>query len=294
MISFTMHDTPTPRPAPLVVKLGGAALEDNIDCSALWSALSELNRTEPGGLVIVHGGGSIVDQRLARLGMTSERKEGIRITTPEQVAEVVATLAGLVNTRVVGFLQQAGAPAVGLTLTDGFLTAVARSTRFAFDPGCVGEVIGGRADLAETLLGAGFMPTIASVGVGPGGQLLNINADEAAAGIAAVLNARALILLTDVVGVKDAGGAVLGRIDAHEADALIASGAIYNGMIPKVRGAVEAATVSGAPTAIASWHDAANIAALARGEGTGTWVVPSGRAVRLRRGSLAGSPTASH
>ncbi|MBL0921862.1 MAG: acetylglutamate kinase [Phycisphaerales bacterium] len=265
-----MPDIPTIRPAPLVVKLGGAALEDQMDCSALWTALSALHRAEPGGLVVVHGGGSIVDQRLARLGLTSERQEGIRITTPEQVAEVVATLAGLVNTRVVGLLQGAGAPAVGLTLTDGFLAAVARSTRFAFDPGCVGEVIGGRADLAETLLGAGFMPAIASVGVGPGGQLLNINADEAAAGIAAVLNARALILLTDVDGVRDASGSLLERLSTHDVDGLIASGAIYNGMIPKVRGAVEAATVSGAPTAIASWHDAANVAALARGEGTGT------------------------
>ncbi len=281
MISFHMNDNTTHRAAPLVVKLGGAALEDGATCPDLWAALAELHRSEPGGLVVIHGGGKIVDKRLAALGIVSERIEGIRITTPEQVIEVVATLAGLVNTRVVGFLQQAGAPAVGLTLTDGALADVARSKRYDFDPGCVGEVAGGRAELAETLLTAGFLPAIATVGVGAEGEMLNVNADEAAAGVAAVLGARALILLTDVDGVKDASGAILERIDADEAESLIASGAIYNGMIPKVHGALDAANVSGAPTAIASWHDPANIAALARGEGKGTWVYPAPAAARL-------------
>lgn len=289
MIAFTMPNDSTSTPAPLVIKLGGAALEGDVDCSALWSAFAALHRSEPGGVVLVHGGGTIVDKRLARLGMKSERKEGIRITTPEQVAEVVATLAGLVNTRVVGALQQAGASAVGLTLTDGHLAAIVRSTRFSFDPGCVGEVIGGRPDVAETLLRAGFLPAIASVGMGPCGQLLNVNADEAAAGVAAALNAPALILLTDVDGVKDASGALLERIDADEVESLIEAGVIYNGMIPKVHGAVETATVAGAPTVIASWHDAANIAALARGEGKGTWVVPSASEARRRPGVAAAS-----
>jgi acetylglutamate kinase len=289
MISFTMNHDPLHHPAPLVVKLGGAALEDGSTCADLWSALASLHNSEPGGLVVIHGGGKIVDKRLAALGIKSDRKEGIRITTPEQVVEVVATLAGLVNTRVVGFLQQAGAPAVGLTLTDGALAQVARSTRYAFDPGCVGEVGGGRPDVAETLLNAGFLPAIATVGVSAEGEMLNINADEAAAGVAAILGARALILLTDVDGVKDASGAILDRIDADEVEAMIASGAIYNGMIPKVHGAIEAANVSGAPTAIASWHDPANIAALARGEGKGTWVVPSTLNARLAAASRIAS-----
>ena len=103
---------------PLVIKAGGTTIEDAATAPALYGALVELSR-RPGGVVFVHGGGRAVDRHLERLGMTSERREGIRITPPEQVEEIAAVLAGSFNKRVVAGLNMAGARAVGLCLGDG-------------------------------------------------------------------------------------------------------------------------------------------------------------------------------
>ncbi len=264
-------------PAPLVVKLGGAALDEPESCHDLWDALAAIHQAEPGGLVLVHGGGKAVDRKFAALGYQSERREGIRITPPEHIEEVVAVLAGVSNTHVVGRMQAAGAPAVGLCLGDGFFTRTVKSTRYEFDPGRVGEIKGGDAKLITTLLGAGFMPVLSSIGLDEQGHFLNVNADEAAAAVAAILGARELVLLTDVAGVLNDAGEVIRTLDEMEIDRLIASGAIWNGMIPKVHGALEAANAAGAPAVIASWKDPAALMKAVHGEPAGTRVLPSAR-----------------
>jgi acetylglutamate kinase len=265
-----MHTTnPIPASGPLVVKLGGAAIDDAPACAALWDALAALHSAQPGRLVLVHGGGAAIDRRLARLGLTSERIEGIRVTTPEILDEVVATLAGSISTQVVGQLQRRGVPAVGTTLAAGFFARAEATRRYPFDIGRVGDVVGGSPAVAHALLAAGCMPVFSSIALDADGAALNINADEAAGAVASILNARALVLLTDVEGVLDASGALIPNLTPADIDARIASGEITGGMIPKVRSAMQAATASGAPCVIASWKRPDALHAIAGGKRVG-------------------------
>jgi acetylglutamate kinase len=259
----------------LLVKLGGAAIDEAERHTALFSALADLHRDLAGGIVIVHGGGATVDRRLQRLGLSSEKREGIRITPPEHLDEVIAALAGVVNTRLVGALQKSGVRAAGLSLGDGGLARCTRATGYSFDPGCVGEITGADPRLIDLLVGSGYLPVICSVGLDEHGRPLNINADDAAAALASKLSAAGLLLLTDVPGVVDGDGALLPELDRASIESLIASGQINGGMIPKVRGALHAAEAAAAPVIIASWTDPAAIRRLARGEAVGTRILPS-------------------
>lgn len=268
----TSHTHLSSAPGPLVVKVGGAALDDADAHISLWRVLAALHRSEPGGLVLVHGGGGAVDRRLAQLGLTSRRVGGVRVTTPQILDEVVATLAGLVSTAIVGHLLRCAAPAVGLTLAAGCFTRARRAPRDGFDAGRVGEIVSGDPTVARALLGRGLLPVFNSVAVDDHGLPLNINADEAACAVAELLGARALILLTDVEGVLDASGRLLERLTGEDIEARISRGEIEGGMIPKARSAAHAAKRSGAPCVIASWKNPDNLAEIACGGGTGTWV----------------------
>lgn len=271
--------------APLAIKAGGTTIEDATTAPALFAALVGLSR-QPGGVVFVHGGGKAVDRHLERLGMTSERREGIRITPPEQVEEIAAVLAGSFNKRVVAGLNMAGARAVGLCLGDGRAIATRKTTRYAFDPGRVGEVIeegvGRQASEASTsallplLVANGFLPVVSSIGIDEGdGGFLNVNADDAAAGIAKVLGARALVLLTDVAGILDGAKRFVGEVTPGKVEEMIERGEITGGMIVKARAAAEVARASGVPVVIMAGNDAGALGKLGRGEMVGTRIVGS-------------------
>lgn len=266
---------------PLVIKLGGAAIDDGAGCAALWDVIASMHSEAPGSVVLVHGGGAAVDRRLARLGVASERIDGIRVTTPEIIDEVVATLAGSISATIVGELVRRGAGAVGLLLSAGGFAQVVKTRRYAFDAGRVGEVVGGDAAPIRAMLEAGLLPVLCSIGLDAEGLPLNVNADEAAAGAAGILGARALALLTDVDGVLDASGEVIGRLTPSEVEERIASGEIHGGMIPKVRGALDAARAAGAPCVIASWKRPENLRAIARGVGVGTWLTTDDAPARM-------------
>ena len=274
MISFDMNNPLAHANGPLVVKLGGAAVDDPAAGSALWDAIAALHQSEKKGLVLVHGGGAAIDRRLAALGMKSERKEGIRITPDEHIGEVVATLNGVINPGVVAELQTRGVPAVGLTLADGMTTRAMHANSYAFDPGCVGEVLCGDEKLLRTLLAARFLPVVCSIALDEGGQPLNINADDAAASLAAIVRASSLVLLTDTPGILDADGRLIEQAGAADIERMIASGAISGGMIPKARGAVRTAENLRAPVIIASWRSAERLPLAARGLGPGTRILP--------------------
>jgi acetylglutamate kinase len=259
--------------APLVIKLGGAAIERAADFPQLFQAIAELHQSEVkrgGGIVLVHGGGAAVDKRLERLGLVSERREGIRITPPEHIDEVVAVLAGVVNKQLVGELLSKGARAVGLCLGDGGIARSVKARGYSFDPGHVGEIDGGDPRLLLTLLGGGFLPVLSSIGLDAHGDPLNINADEAAASLAGLLGARGLVLLTDVPGVLDGAKQLITQLTADEVELRIAGGEITGGMIPKVRGAVRAAQASGAPVIIAPWNDPTVFAGIGANKSVGT------------------------
>lgn len=260
---------------PLVVKLGGLAVDEPQRTPWLWSLLRDLHEAHPGGLVLVHGGAVAIDRQLARLGQETRRVDGIRVTPAEQIHDIVGVLAGSLNTAIVGWLRRVGAPAVGLTLSDGGLCQLARTGRYAFDPGHVGEIVGGDSRLIDALLNADFLPVLCSVGVDASGEPLNINADEAAAGVAGIVDASGVLLLTDVPGVRGAEGQILPELNAAAIARLIADGVISGGMIPKVRGALEAADAAGVPVTIAAWSDEASLRRLAIGERAGTRIMPT-------------------
>ncbi len=266
---------------PVVIKVGGTMVEDPRTSPPLWNAVAKLHREHPGGVVVVHGGGKAVDRHLDRLGMTTERREGIRITPAEQLDEIVGVLAGRVNKSIVGQFLRIGVRAVGLCLGDGGAVPTAKTTRYSFDPGRVGDVVEaaagaaveGKTDLLRVLLGSGFLPVLSSIGI-DGDGFLNVNADDAAAGTARVIGASALVLMTDVPGILDGSKRLVAEIDRGGIERLIGTGEISGGMIVKARAAVETATRIGAPVVILSGAGAEALEAWCRGEASGTRVLP--------------------
>lgn len=218
-------------------------------------------------VVVVHGGGPVIERELAARNVTSTFKNGLRVTSPEAMNVVEMALCQLNKE-----LSQDIGQAVGLMGRDCELLRAE-----VLDPelGRVGRVTEVNADLLRTLLGVGLTPVIGSVAVGPDGEALNINADTAAGAVAGALG-QGIIFLTDVDGVyrhfpdPQSLAATLTRAEVEEG---IATGWIAGGMIPKVRAALDALD-RGAPHAtIASGMQAGVLAAAAQGQ-AGTRIVP--------------------
>lgn len=214
-----------------VVKLGGNEL-DRPD----WLASCAAAIKTAGPVVVVHGGGKAVDALSRRLGLPIEKRDGLRVTTPE-VAEVVElVLAGPANRAVVAALRQAGVDAVGLAGVDGGLLT-ARQLAGGF--GQVGAITEVRASLLQSLLLAGLTPVVAPVAPDASGTPLNVNADDAAAAVAAALRAEELLFVSDIAGVA-VGGVPQPSLAAGEIETLIDRGVATNGMAAKLRAAAAA------------------------------------------------------
>lgn len=284
-------------PRPIVIKVGGSLLDDGSAVHGMLDLVIAAASEGGPGVVIVHGGGKAVDRQLDRSGLTSERREGIRITPPDQMDQIAGVLAGVINTELVGHFIARGVSAVGLGLSDGLCCRVQMARRYAFDPGRVGEVVGGDPRLLHHLLAGGFLPVMCSIGLDAEGGLLNVNADDAAAAVARLLGASTLLLLTDVPGVRGPDGTIVPSIDRATAEAWIADGTISGGMIVKVRGALEAAENAGSGVGrvvIASWSAPAALRVILGGGEAGTRVVasaeraaPGATAVPAREGATS-------
>ena len=225
-----------------VIKYGGHAMAN--DKLKRSFALDVIMLKSLGiNVVIVHGGGPQINQTLKRYGIISEFVQGMRVTDAETMAVVEMVLVGQVNKEVVGYLNQHGGRAVGLSGKDGTLLLskkLLQSVRHddgsveQVDIGYVGDVVQVDTDLIETLQRGHYLPVIAPVGVGENGECYNINADLVAGRIAAALHAEKLILLTDIEGVKDKNGLLLSSIATGDTKRLIEEETITGGMIPKV------------------------------------------------------------
>ena len=214
-----------------VVKLGGNEL-DRPD----WLASCAAAIKTAGPVVVVHGGGKAVDSLSRRLGLPIEKRDGLRVTTPE-VAEVVElVLAGPANRVVVAALRRAGVDAVGLSGVDGGLLS-ARKVAGGF--GQVGAITDVRASLLQSLLLAGLTPVVAPVAPDASGAPLNVNADDAAAAVAAALRGEELLFVSDVAGVV-VGGVPQPSLAMGEIETLIERGVATNGMAAKLRAAAAA------------------------------------------------------
>lgn len=266
---------------PIVVKVGGALLDVAPAAAAVWRALAGLSRRGV-PLVLVHGGGSSVDRLLARLGHTTVKHAGLRVTPEDQIADVVGALAGTVNHAIAAAMVAAGARAIGTSIAAAGLTRAQPHPDAAL--GRVGVVAGGDGTVLHDLLGAGFVPVLSSIGADAEGRALNINADDAAAAVALHSSARLLALLTDVPCVLDAQRRPIASLDSAAAEGLIAQGVIGGGMIPKVRSALAAAAGAGCPALITTWRDARALESLDARRPEGTLLEPPREPVPERSG----------
>jgi acetylglutamate kinase len=194
-------------------------------------------------LVVVHGGGNTVTDWLKRQGIATKFVRGERVTDLHALAVVTAVLAGLVNKELTAAINLFGGRAVGISGVDGSLIESRVKDK---ELGYVGSVDKVNRGILETLLKAGYMPIVSPIslysleraGEEPG--MLNVNGDPIAGEIAVTLGAKRLVFLTDVDGIKDKFGKTLPNVSKAEAEALIASGVIAEGMIPKVNTCLKA------------------------------------------------------
>ena len=226
----------------LVVKLGGTTITDQ---QQVLEEVAAIARQRP--VVLVHGGGRRITEWLERLGVPSHFEGGLRVTDPAALEVAAAVLRGVVNSELVAGLRSLGVDTVGLSGVDGGLLVAERIPHL----GLVARVVGLRRDLLDAILVGGQVPVVAPLARDEEGIVCNVNADDAAAGIAAGLGARQLVLMTDVDGVRDAEGRRLDTLTVGEAEALIDSGVINGGMVPKIRAALAAVTWDGSEAIIA-------------------------------------------
>ncbi len=233
----------------LVVKYGGNAMIDDELRQAFASDIVFL-RLCGVRVVVVHGGGPQISEMLGRLGIDSEFRGGLRVTTPEAMDVVRMVLVGKVGRELVGLLNAHGPYAVGLSGEDaGLFTAERRGTLVDgehVDLGLVGDVVDVRPEAVLDLIDAGRIPVVSTVAPDEDGQVHNVNADSAAAALASALGATKLVVLTDVAGLyrqwPDHGGPnsdeIITQISTDELSGLLPS--LASGMLPKMEACLRA------------------------------------------------------
>ena len=254
----------------IVVKLGGATLGSHD------TAIEDMVELQKQGksLVVVHGGGKLITEWLSKQGISSRFVRGERVTDEATLEVVTSVLAGLVNKEIVARINDLGGRAVGISGVDGSLIQAKIKDR---ELGYVGMIVKINLALLEAILPSGYIPVVAPIGLHsvdkPDGAppVLNINADAVAGEIAAAIGAESLILLTDVDGICDQSGKLLPGLSPGEAEALMVSGVISGGMIPKVEACLRALST----TSTTSIIDGRQPHALLReieGQGVGTTI----------------------
>ncbi len=224
---------------PIVVKVGGSTLGSHD------TTLQDLAALQRQGvrLIVVHGGGSVISQWMEKQGAMPRFVRGLRVTDLQSLEIVTAVLTGLVNKQLVASLTSLGARVLGLSGVDGGLLEARVADE---DLGYVGEVTRVDTDPLDNALEGGYIPLVAPVGLHRldgsdySGALLNINGDTVAGELARAVGSGRLVFLTDVEGVMDGSGRVMRRLNARSARAMLASGVVKGGMIPKLTACLRA------------------------------------------------------
>jgi acetylglutamate kinase len=230
--------------ATVVVKYGGNAMIDDDLRRAFAEDVVFLHLA---GLrpVVTHGGGPQINAMLDKLGVESEFVGGYRVTTKEAMDVVRMVLTGQVQREIVSLINEQGPYAVGVSGEDAHLFTATRRVAYIEgkpqDIGMVGDVASVRPDLVTDLIGNGLIPVVSSIGVGENSEIYNINADSAAGALAIALDARKLIMLTDVEGLYEDwpdSSDVIAELNLSELRALLPT--LSAGMIPKMRACADA------------------------------------------------------
>lgn len=272
------------RDALVVIKYGGNAMTDDRLKLAFAQDIAFLRYA---GLrpVVVHGGGPQIQAMLDRLGMESQFKGGLRVTTPEVMEVVRMVLTGQVSRELIGLINQHGSLAVGLSGEDGALFGARRRGAVVdgeeVDIGLVGDVVTVNPAAVRDLLDAGRVPVVSSVApdLAEPGQVLNVNADTAASALAVALGARKLVMLTDVEGIYadwPDRGSLLSTLSLAAAEDLLTK--VDSGMVPKLEGCIRAIR-GGVPQAhvIDGRRAHSLLLEVFTDEGIGTMVLPQER-----------------
>lgn len=234
-----------------VIKYGGHAMGDSLLSETFARDIVLLKQI---GInpIVVHGGGPQIGRMLERLSIKSNFIDGLRVTDKAAVEIVEMVLSGTINKEIVTAINQQGGIAVGISGKDGQLIEVKKLERTVRDPdsniekvldlGFVGEPTNINPRVLHEIADSGMIPVVAPIGMDTEGNTYNINADTAAGAIAAALNARKLMMLTDVTGVLDKEGNLISELTEDEAQKLIENGTISGGMIPKIETCMNAIT----------------------------------------------------
>jgi acetylglutamate kinase len=231
--------------------------------------------------VVVHGGGPQITEHLDKLGIATDFRGGLRVTTPEAMTVVRMVLVGQVNGEIINLINDHGAFAVGLSGEDGGLLTAERRPAIVdgepVDVGQVGDVVAVDPATVDALLAAGRIPVVATVARGADGLSYNVNADTAAAALAVGLGAEKLVMLTDVEGLYadwPTNGQVISRIDVATLSGLLPG--LSAGMVPKME-ACRRAVEGGVPRAHVLDGRVAHALLLEifTTEGIGTMVLPA-------------------
>ena len=255
----------------IVIKLGGSTLEE-----AKANVLEDLVLLRYVGInpVLVHGGGAEITAWQHKLGIEAQFIDGLRVTDEKSMEIVKMVLTGKVNPELVTALNALGGQAVGMSGEDGPCILVRPASGGEVDLGMVGEVAQVNPEPITALLERGYIPVVASIGLGYDGRSYNVNADAVAAELAVALGARKLILLTDVEGVKDGGGNLVSEMVSHDIVDRIADGSVTGGMIPKLKACARALAGVEKAHIIDGRVPHAIILELLTEQGIGTMIVP--------------------
>ncbi len=233
----------------MVIKLGGHAM---VDPDVLEDAIKDAVLLQLVGIrvVLVHGGGPEITDKMKALGKEPKFVSGLRITDQETLEIAQMVLVGKINTNIVSLIAKSGARGIGISGNDGNLIigrkmdlqkVTVGGKEHEVDLGHVGEIEEVDPSLLNTLLDNRYIPVIAPIAIDRNGQNLNVNADTAAGDIAVALHAHKLINMTDVDGVMNRERThVYRRVSLHEAQTMMKEGVISEGMIPKVTSLIDA------------------------------------------------------
>ncbi len=213
----------------IVIKFAGALLDRPLEALARQVAALARQGHE---VLVVHGGGKIFTATLARLGIESRFNGGLRVTDRATRDAALMVFGGLLNKQLAAAISAAGQPAVGISASDAACFTAKPLTEPA-GLGFVGELTGANAKFFQSLWKAKLVPVAACLGLGPGQEIYNINADQMAAAAAEYLGGEKLIYLTDVAGVLD-GDAVVETVDCRDIEPLVAAGTVSGGMVLKL------------------------------------------------------------
>jgi len=232
-----------------VIKLGGSLLEQPEALSALFQSLQQ----NDDDIVLVHGGGALVQQWLATAGLQSEKVNGLRVSPEQHMPYIVGGLAGAANKTLMKQAITAGLKPIGLTLYEAGVHCVQQSAALGQVGLCQVPNTEPVPGLLVDLLMHGYLPIISSIGFDENGEWFNVNADDAAVAVAATYNAD-LLLITDVEAVLDGSGNPLSHLNSESIQQLTQAGVIKDGMEVKVRGALSAAKRLRRCVRIGSWN----------------------------------------